>query len=261
MALWHWTAIRRAKGSARATSRPPGHGPVWFDDLAQDGRYAFRLMRRVPALTTTIVLTLALGLGANTAIFTLIDVLMLRQLPVREPARLVEFVWKYPGDPRMNFFNPRNYEQWSNHPHRWMNAPATAATVKGTFTEAAAVSSQSGRATFSREADQYFMRLERGCMIQQGKPVFFCYYQAFKEGKNVVRLSKTTKDASLYLRLERRGEDINASMSYDGKTWHTFKGQAIKLPEQVQVGVSAVNNTSKPLTAVFEDFTITSRSK
>ena len=109
--------------------------------------------------------------------------------------------------------------------------------------------------------DQNLVRLERGCMIQQGKPLFFCYYQAFKEGKNVVRLSKTTKDGSLYLRLERRGEDIDASMSYDGKTWHAFKGQAIKLPEQVQVGVSAVNNTSKPLTAVFEDFTITSRSK
>jgi regulation of enolase protein 1 (concanavalin A-like superfamily) len=109
--------------------------------------------------------------------------------------------------------------------------------------------------------EQNFVRLERGCMIQQAKPVFFCYYQAFKEGKNVVRLSKTTKDASLYLRLERRGGNINASMSYDGRTWQAFKGQAIKLPEQVQVGVSAVNNTSKPLTAVFEDFTITPRSK
>jgi putative ABC transport system permease protein len=56
------------------------------------------------------LLTLALAIGANTAIFSLVDVLVFRDLPVREPGRLVEFVWQYPGDPPMNAFSVENYD-------------------------------------------------------------------------------------------------------------------------------------------------------
>jgi hypothetical protein len=56
-----------------------------------DIRFGLRMLRRDPAFTAVAVLTLALGIGANTAIFTLFDAILLQSLPVREPARLVLF--------------------------------------------------------------------------------------------------------------------------------------------------------------------------
>ncbi len=73
-----------------------------LDALVQNVRYALRLLRRAPGFTTVIVTTLALGIGANTAIFTIIDGLLLRSLPVKEPERLALVLrdagsnWTYP---------------------------------------------------------------------------------------------------------------------------------------------------------------------
>ena len=60
-----------------------------IDDLTSDLRFAFRTMARNPGFTLVVVLTLALGIGANTAIFTLMDQVLLRVLPVKDPERLV----------------------------------------------------------------------------------------------------------------------------------------------------------------------------
>jgi len=60
-----------------------------LDDLRRDFRHAVRLMGRTPALTVSAVLSLALGIGGNTAIFSVIDSLMLRALPVRDPGQLI----------------------------------------------------------------------------------------------------------------------------------------------------------------------------
>ena len=90
-------------------------GLPWLADFAQDARHGFRTLRRSPAFTTVALVTLALGIGANTAIFSLINVLVLRDLPVREPAGLVQFLWTYPGDPPLNLFSVEHYETYRDH--------------------------------------------------------------------------------------------------------------------------------------------------
>src|SRR6267142_6859652 len=57
--------------------------------ILQDLRYAFRTLRKAPLFTSVAVLSLALGIGANTAIFTLVNQLILQLLPVRDPEQLV----------------------------------------------------------------------------------------------------------------------------------------------------------------------------
>jgi predicted permease len=61
----------------------------WLEDFFEDIRYGFRSMLRSPALTAVALLSLALGIGANTAIFSFLDAVMLRSLPVSNPSQLV----------------------------------------------------------------------------------------------------------------------------------------------------------------------------
>lgn len=65
-------------------------------NIFEDFRYALRLLRKSPAFTTAAVVTLALGIGANTAIYTLLDQAMVRSLPVKEPSKLV--VLRFSGE-------------------------------------------------------------------------------------------------------------------------------------------------------------------
>src|SRR6266542_1986534 len=62
-----------------------------IEDLAQDLRYGLRTLRKSPGFTAVAALSLALGLGANTAIFSVVDPLMIKSLPVKDPEQLVVF--------------------------------------------------------------------------------------------------------------------------------------------------------------------------
>ena len=70
----------------------------FVETLVQDVRYGLRVLRKSPGFTTVAVLTLALGIGANTAIFSLLDALVLRDLAVPHPEELVRFGAHTPGD-------------------------------------------------------------------------------------------------------------------------------------------------------------------
>ena len=63
-------------------------GTMWLESLLQDVRYALRQLRKAPGFTLTALLTLALGIGATTAIFTLVQQVMLQSLPVTRPDQL-----------------------------------------------------------------------------------------------------------------------------------------------------------------------------
>jgi putative ABC transport system permease protein len=94
------------RGFARPTHLTPAARPVYacrMGTLAADIRYAFRQFRRSPAFALAAILTVALGVGANTAIFSVIDTVMLRPLPYAHPERLI-FIWES-GQPRTSLYS------------------------------------------------------------------------------------------------------------------------------------------------------------
>ena len=82
--------------------------------IVQDVRYAIRTLRRAPGFTGVACATLALGIGATTAIFTIVDSVLLRSLPFPEPQRLM-MIWERPSrTDRRNVVSMSNYLAWQD---------------------------------------------------------------------------------------------------------------------------------------------------
>jgi hypothetical protein len=86
-----------------------------LESLIQDVRYGLRMLAKSPGFTAVAVLTLALGIGANTAIFTLIDALLLKRLPVREPDRLVALSEPDRRDKESGWYSYAEYAELRDH--------------------------------------------------------------------------------------------------------------------------------------------------
>src|SRR5689334_1061457 len=69
----------------------------WLRDVGRDVRYALRVMSRTPSFALAVVSVLALGIGANTTIFSIVNAVLLRPLPFEEPERLVQVFTRPPG--------------------------------------------------------------------------------------------------------------------------------------------------------------------
>ena len=78
--------VEQAKEACR-----DAHGTRWLSDLHKDVRYGLRSLRRTPGITALVALSVGIGVGANSAVFGLLDAVLVRPLPVPEPDRLVRY--------------------------------------------------------------------------------------------------------------------------------------------------------------------------
>src|SRR6516162_4406657 len=98
---------------------------VVFGHCHRDLRYAVRRLRQSPGFTLATVLTLALGIGANTAMFSVVDAIMLRSLPYKDPHSLV-VVWQKPTQHQHSVTSEANYLEWRNQNHAFSQLAAFA---------------------------------------------------------------------------------------------------------------------------------------
>ena len=142
-------------------------GARWVFDACQDLDYAARGLRKQPLFTLVAVASLALGIGANLAIFTILYTVMLRALPVREPERLVELLQKYPGEPRGNGYWTR-----SSYEHYRASARSFSAMAGASWDNAARIDASPEPVVVESVTPNYFaelgVRAAIGRVIEEG---------------------------------------------------------------------------------------------
>src|SRR3954447_13251416 len=121
-----------------------------MESVLQDVRYAFRMMAKSPAFTAVVVVTLALGIGANTAIFSIVNALMLRTLPVHQPHELAIVGEPYRvnsfsyGSPRVDLFSYPLYKELLAGNEAFSSLAATANLRRAMVTTDSATPVESG---------------------------------------------------------------------------------------------------------------------
>jgi putative ABC transport system permease protein len=121
--VWFWWQTIRclaAPPPVRRTRkrRAPSQGDSGMRTLFADLRYAFRVMSRTPSFAVVVVSVLALGIGANTTIFSIVNAVLLRPLPFEEPEHLVRIFTRTPGpDGRLFDLAPGKFYDWQREAH------------------------------------------------------------------------------------------------------------------------------------------------
>jgi len=128
-------AARREFGNAGLVAEVTrdAWGWNWFVELLQDFRYGVRNMLRTPGFALVTVLTLALGIGANTAIFSVVDSVLFRDLPYRDAGRLV-WATNFMSAQKQNLVFADEYAGWRTQSHVFENIAAYSPSAEYTLT-------------------------------------------------------------------------------------------------------------------------------
>ncbi len=157
-----------------------------------------------------------------------------------------------------------------------VNAPRILRDIKGDFdlrVRVAGTSRPGGRATTTVyspyhgaglviwQDEENYVRLEIAADLQYGKARPYVNFEYRKEGALAVSRGMNNGDGSDHLRLKRRGDEIFASFGPDGAHWSSFPPLTVRLNDRLMVGVTAINSSTKPLTAEFERFDVAERAR
>ena len=120
-----WAAARRVFGNVtQAKERFYESGRwLWWDHFRQDVRYGMRMLRKSPGFAVIAILTLAIGIGANTALFSVVNGVLLNPLPYAEPHRLVALFAKSAQFDKFSISYP-NFLDWSRQNHSFSSLAA-----------------------------------------------------------------------------------------------------------------------------------------
>lgn len=125
-------------------------------NLGQDIRYGVRMLGKNPGFTTVAVLTLALGIGANTAIFTLIQSLLWKSLPVQDPQQLAVVTIRHPSMGRYSSFSYPMYRQWCDDTRSFAGLFAATGIDRYTMNVAATEEGEPGRVGVQAVSGNFF---------------------------------------------------------------------------------------------------------